>query len=155
MTEPTKEPTLEDEIEASGQTFEQAVEAALEKDAAPREPEPEKVAGEVYDEETERIEAQRAEIVPYEETPLERHDRGSMTPFGTNDPAEVIARASAVATALMDAVNKHDKGKPPAKRLVSNISGRDFPKVECWTLLGTMLGVFPVLEGEPKHVEID
>ena len=45
--------------------------------------------------------------------------------------------------------------KPPAKRLVSNISGRDFPKVECWTLLGTMLGVFPVLEGEPKHVEID
>src|SRR3990167_2453447 len=55
MTEPTKEPTLEDEIEASGQTFEQAVGAALEKDAAPLEPEPEKVAGEVYDEETQRM----------------------------------------------------------------------------------------------------
>ena len=90
--------TLEDEIGAtSEETFEQAVEAALEKDAAPLEPEPEKVAGEVYDEEAERIEAQRAEIVPYEE-PLERHDRGSMNLFGTNDPAEVIARASAGAT---------------------------------------------------------
>src|SRR3990167_5431255 len=136
MTEPTKEPTLEDEIEASGQTFEQAVEAALEKDAAPLEPEPEKVAGEVYDEETERIEARRAEIVPYEEAPLERHDRGSLTLFGTDDPAEVVIRATKIADALADVIRKQG--------LASRIGDREYVRVEGWTFLGTMLGVFPV-----------
>src|SRR3990167_7417948 len=132
--------TLEDEIGAtSEETFEQAVEAAIDKDAAPLEPEPEKVAGEVYDEETERIEAQRAEqtmgIVPYEE-PLERHDRGSLTLFGTDDPAEVVIRATKIADALADVIRKQG--------LASRIGDREYVRVEGWTFLGTMLGVFPV-----------
>src|SRR3990167_5245892 len=127
--------TRENEIAASEQTFEEAVEAALEKDAAPLEPEPEKVAGEVYDEETEQLEAQRAEVVPYEE-PLERHDRGSLTLFGTDDPAEVVIRATKIADALADVIRKQG--------LASRIGDREYVRVEGWTFLGTMLGVFPV-----------
>ena len=139
--------TLENEIAASEQTFEKAVEAALEKDAAPLEPEPEKVAGEVYDEETRLLvsrltaldaalaESSSAEIVPYEE-PLERHDRGSLTLFGTDDPAEVVIRATKIADALADVIRKQG--------LASRIGDREYVRVEGWTFLGTMLGVFPV-----------
>lgn len=57
--------------------------------------------------------------------------------FGTTNPAEVIAKASEVATALKDVVKRQG--------LVSNINGKEYPKCEAWTLLGTMLGVFPVM----------
>lgn len=57
--------------------------------------------------------------------------------FGTTQPAEVIAKASEVATALKDVVKKQG--------LVSTISGKEYPRCEAWTLLGTMLGVFPVM----------
>ncbi len=76
------------------------------------------------------------------------------TLFGTDDPVTVIEKATVVASALMDAVKRHDADKPKEKRLVSVISGREFPKLECWTLLGSMLGVFPVLEGEPVPIEV-
>lgn len=62
----------------------------------------------------------------------------SLTLFRTDDPTEVVTRAVSTADALMGVVNKRKA------ELVSNISGKDFPKVECWSLLGTMLGVFPV-----------
>jgi hypothetical protein len=61
----------------------------------------------------------------------------SVTLFRTDDPQEVIVRASAIATALKDVIAKQG--------LISNIGGKSYPKCEAWTLCGTMLGVFPVL----------
>lgn len=58
--------------------------------------------------------------------------------FRTEDPAEVIQRATAIAEQLKDVLVKQN--------LISNIKGREHVRVEGWTLLGTMLGVFPVLE---------
>jgi hypothetical protein len=58
--------------------------------------------------------------------------------FGAVEPEQVIAKATAVATALKDVLH--------SQKLISTISGREYPKCEAWTLLGTMLGVFPVLE---------
>ncbi len=58
------------------------------------------------------------------------------TLFRTDDPAEVVRRATHVAQTLRRVVVKAG--------LVQSISGRDFPRVEAWTLCGTMLGVFPV-----------
>ena len=76
-----------------------------------------------------------AVIVEHDE---EEPARGqSVTLFGTDNPAEVIERAAAVATGLADVVKKQG--------LVSVISGKEYPRVEAWTLLGTMLGVFPVV----------
>lgn len=57
--------------------------------------------------------------------------------FGTQDPAAIIDRARVVAKALKDVIVKQG--------LVSRIQGKEYAKCEAWTLLGTMLGVFPVL----------
>ena len=57
--------------------------------------------------------------------------------FGTVEPVAVIEKASAVASAL--------KGVIARQGLISKISGKEYPRCEAWTLLGTMLGVFPVL----------
>lgn len=57
--------------------------------------------------------------------------------FGTNDPAAVMEKAGQIATVL--------KGVLRQQKLISTISGKEYPKCEAWTLLGTMLGVFPVL----------
>jgi hypothetical protein len=56
--------------------------------------------------------------------------------FG-DQPTEVVQRATAVATALKDVIAKQG--------LISRISGKEYPRCEAWTLLGTMIGVFPVL----------
>jgi len=56
--------------------------------------------------------------------------------FGTNEPAAVVEKATSVANALKDVIVKQG--------LVSKISGKEYPRCEAWTLLGTMLGVFPV-----------
>lgn len=58
------------------------------------------------------------------------------TLFRTSDPAEVIARASETATALAAVIEE--------RKLFANIGGKKHVTVEGWTLLGTMLGVFPV-----------
>lgn len=57
--------------------------------------------------------------------------------FGTQDPSAVIGKAKIVAQALKDVIVKQG--------LVSRIQGKEYPRCEAWTLLGTMLGVFPVL----------
>lgn len=57
--------------------------------------------------------------------------------FRTDDPSEVVMRATAVAASLRDVISKQG--------LISNISGKQYPKCEAWTLCGTMLGIFPVL----------
>lgn len=57
--------------------------------------------------------------------------------FGTQEPVAIIEKATGVATALKAVITQQG--------LISRISGKDYPKCEAWTLLGTMLGVFPVL----------
>jgi hypothetical protein len=57
--------------------------------------------------------------------------------FHTDDPVEVITRASRAAEAL--------KGVITQQGLVSNIQGREHVRVEGWTTLGSMLGVVPVV----------
>ena len=71
------------------------------------------------------------EIIDIEPT----HETG-LTLFRTDDPVSVIAAASAVATPLADLIRK--------QKLATRISGRDHVRIEGWTLLGSMLGVFPV-----------
>lgn len=61
----------------------------------------------------------------------------SSTLFGSDDPSAVIQKASAVATALKDVIQK--------QRLVASISGKQHVLVDGWTLCGTMLGVFPIV----------
>lgn len=58
--------------------------------------------------------------------------------FHTSDPVEVIERASKVATALRDVIERQG--------LVATIQGKKHPLVEAWTTLGSMLGVVPVVE---------
>jgi len=57
--------------------------------------------------------------------------------FGETAPVAIIEKATQVATALKAVIRQQG--------LISNISGKEYPKCEAWTLLGTMLGVFPVL----------
>jgi hypothetical protein len=58
--------------------------------------------------------------------------------FGTDDPelviAEIVRRAGALANVIRE------------KKLYARIRGEEYVTVEGWTLLGTMLGVFPWLE---------
>jgi hypothetical protein len=70
----------------------------------------------------------------------------SATLFGTDNPAEVVARAAVVATALADLVRKQN--------LIVRIGQSDHVRVEGWTLLGSMLGVFPVV-GWTRPVMVD
>lgn len=64
------------------------------------------------------------------------------TLFRTDEPGEIIARATEVANSL-SAVLK-------AKRLAVRIGQKDHVLVEGWTLCGAMLGVFPVVEWTRK-----
>jgi len=58
------------------------------------------------------------------------------TLFGTADPVAVIARAVEMAKPLADLIGK--------QKLFVEIKGRRHVRIEGWTLLGSMLGVFPV-----------
>ena len=57
--------------------------------------------------------------------------------FGVSEPTEVLEKAGAVATALKAVIVRQG--------MTSNIQGKDYVRVEGWTTLGSMLGVFPVL----------
>lgn len=59
-----------------------------------------------------------------------------VTLFGTDDPTAIVARSTAMANALAGVIRD--------KKLTSAINGRDYVRVEGWTLLGSMVGVFPV-----------
>ena len=61
-----------------------------------------------------------------------------LTLFQTNNPAEVVARAEAMATVLADVLDKRE--------LVLRIGRRGHVLVEGWTLLGSMVGVFAEVE---------
>lgn len=77
------------------------------------------------------------EIVDEHTTDLEFRPEASPTLFGTSDPVKVIEGATRIATPLAGIVRKQG--------LAVNIQGREHVKVEGWTLLGSMLGVFPVV----------
>ncbi len=80
--------------------------------------------------ELQRVEPEHADIIPHQPLP-------PPSLFGTADPVEVVAKAIRVAAALKEVIK--------AQGLISKISGKEYPRCEAWTLLGTMLGVFPVL----------
>ncbi len=58
--------------------------------------------------------------------------------FGSEDPNQIIATATARANALSRVIED--------KKLYSMIQGRKHVTVEGWTLLGSLCGVFPVVE---------
>jgi hypothetical protein len=62
--------------------------------------------------------------------------------FRTDDPVDVLERATRVAQALKSVIDKQG--------LVSRIQGREHVRVEGWTTLGSMLGVVPVVEWTRK-----
>ncbi len=86
-----------------------------------------------------------AAIVVEEETGLSVREHAPVTLFGTDDPAEVLARATGVADALAGVIEK--------QHLYATISGKKHITVEGWTLLGSMLGVFPEIEWTRKTTD--
>ena len=56
--------------------------------------------------------------------------------FGTDDPELIVVKAAAVSVALAHVVRD--------RKLFARISGKEHVLVGGWTLLGSMLGVFPV-----------
>jgi hypothetical protein len=76
------------------------------------------------------VDMETGELVPYQPS------QPPSTLFGTDDPLEVVNRATRVADSLAAVIRKQN--------LTVAIQGRDHVRVEGWTLLGTMLGVYPV-----------
>ena len=65
-----------------------------------------------------------------------RPDPAPVTLFGTDDPVAVIAKVKALATPLAAEVR--------SRGLFKKIGDREHVYVEGWTLLGSLLGVFPI-----------
>lgn len=80
------------------------------------------------------VDAEVVEDIPG--TDLEVHGDHSATLFRTDDPAQVLERATAAADALADVIKQ--------RKLSTKISGKDHVRVEGWQTLGSMLGVTPV-----------
>lgn len=81
--------------------------------------------------EPEVIDAETGELVPAVVT------SAPVNLFGGQNPAEIVRRATENANALAEVIK--------AKRLFKNIGGKSHVLVEGWTLLGSMVGVFPVV----------
>lgn len=86
--------------------------------------------------EPETIEAEVAEIM------LPAVQAAPVNLFRTEEPVEIIRRATETATALATVLR--------AQNLTVKIQNREHVRVEGWTLLGSMLGVFPVCEWTRK-----
>jgi hypothetical protein len=78
---------------------------------------------------SEVIDAETGELVPYQPP-------APVSLFGTNDPAEVVEAARRAAAPLVDVIR--------SQKLSVKIGQSEHVRVEGWTLLGSMLGVFPV-----------
>lgn len=82
--------------------------------------------------EIQRVEAHEIQV-------SEAREFSAPTLFKTDDPAEIVSRATKIADALNDVIQK--------KNLFKNMGTAKDPKnhvlVEAWTLCGAMLGVFP------------
>lgn len=78
-----------------------------------------------------------AEVVEVNGTDVvETHQDQSVTLFRTDDPVQVLERATQTADALKDVIEQ--------RGLFTNISGKAHVRVEGWQTLGSMLGVTPV-----------
>lgn len=80
------------------------------------------------------VEAVEAELVHVEPTPPPAPSTGTL--FGTAEPDEVLARATKVAESLSMVLR--------TQGLFVQIRDRKHVLMEGWTMLGSMLGVFPV-----------
>src|SRR5438552_1535808 len=79
------------------------------------------------------------EIVEYEEPGTDLAVIPQSAPptlFGTDNPSEVVRAATEAAKPLADVVRK--------QKLSVRIGQSEHVRVEGWTLLGSMLGVFPI-----------
>lgn len=83
----------------------------------------------------EEVELVDGEVVDADLTPAVV-ESGTVNLFRTDDPAEIIRRATTLANELKRVLVEQN--------LVSRIREREHVRVEGWTLLGSMLGVFPV-----------
>lgn len=83
----------------------------------------------------ETIEVTARDVEPRALTVVEPHPPSL---FGTDDPKGIIRTATVMANELAAVVER--------KRLFAMISGRKHVTVEGWTLLGSLCGVFPVVE---------
>lgn len=79
------------------------------------------------------------EIVPAPQSPAPM-----LNLFGDN-PADALAQVSKVADILTDVLRK--------KQLYTLISGKAHITVEGWTLLGSLLGVFPIITSTERVTE--
>lgn len=80
------------------------------------------------------MESNSHEVVAGELVPV---PRGPVTLFGVDDPDLIVEHAANVARSLAKVIRD--------QKLYVSIRGNDHVRVEGWTLLGSMLGVFPVL----------
>jgi len=71
-------------------------------------------------------------------TVVRDHEPESATLWGSAAPVEIIQRAAEYATALVKVVD--------SRKLFTMIQGRKHVRIEGWTLLGSMLGAFSVVE---------
>ena len=85
---------------------------------------------------TDADEVVEAEVV--EEHYLPAVQQQNVNLFGDASPATVLERATEAANALSQVIEQ--------KQLYQEIKGKKHVYVEGWTLLGSMLGVFPVVE---------
>lgn len=76
------------------------------------------------------------EIIDQNDEMLPAVREPSPTLFGTTDPAKVVEAAAKAAKPLADVVH--------AQKLSVKIGPSEHVRVEGWTLLGSMLGVFPI-----------
>lgn len=67
--------------------------------------------------------------------------------FGSDDPNDIIDSASAKATALKKVIDE--------KGLTSSIQGKEYVRVEGWTLLGSLVGCFPICTWSRRITEGD
>lgn len=87
---------------------------------------------------TEPVDVEYEEIARYGETLPAVREVGVANLFGAADPVAVIEQAERVASAVAAVIE--------AKGLFKQIGPKKHVLVEGWTLLGSMLGVFPVTE---------
>jgi hypothetical protein len=79
-----------------------------------------------------------SEIIDVESTEIAIREAAPVSLFGDASPVEVVARATEIADALAAVIEN--------KNLYNQIGQRKHVNVEGWTLLGSMLGVFPIVE---------
>ena len=75
------------------------------------------------------------EIMPKDITPVVKDEQQEVSLFGTKNPAKILERAVNVANILKPIIIE--------KQLFTTIRGKNYVHCEGWTLLGSLVGVFP------------